>query len=500
MTAGSIHELRTLVVSHHPLVVVETFEEERARRLVAAAVARLPHGFFEWSLSRGLHYASDGRGGNGIATTGDPAGVLRHLLGMDRQAVYLLKDFAPHLEAPEVARLMREVCQHFAETGSCAVITGSAIELPADVDHHAAYLPLALPGREELANAVRSTLESLRARSDVELDLTLDEERNLVEALRGLTLHQARQAVAYAALDDEVLDQHDLPRILERKARSVRESGLLEYFPAEENDFELGGFGALLAWLDRARQGFGPEAAKLGLDPPKGLLLTGVQGCGKSLAARVIARHFGQPLLRLDAGTLYDKYIGESEKNLRRAIALAESMAPAVLWIDEIEKAFGTGGEGGLDGGLAKRMHGALLTWLQEKRASVFVVATANDVFSLPPELMRKGRFDEIFFVDLPRPDERRAIFQIHLRKRKQDPARFRLDDLVFASEGMSGAEIEQAVVAGLYRALHEKRPLDDPLLLRELDATVPLSHSRREDIDRLRALARDRFVSVSGA
>ncbi|HKJ25457.1 MAG TPA: AAA family ATPase, partial [Myxococcota bacterium] len=313
-----------------------------------------------------------------------------------------------------------------------------------------------------------------------------------------LTLNQARQAVAYAALEDGRFSREDLARIVERKARLIQDSGLLEYFPPRDNAFELGGFARLGEWLERAEQGFTAEARALGLAPPRGLLLAGVQGCGKSLAAKVIARRWGQPLLKLDAGRLYDKYVGESDKNLRRALALAESMAPAVLWIDEIEKAFGAGGDGDVDGGLSRRIQGHLLTWLQEKSSAVFVVATANDVFALPPELMRKGRFDEIFFVDLPRPDERRTIFEIHLRGRGQDPVAFTLDDLVLASEGMSGAEIEQAVVAGLYRALHAKQPLADAHLLAELDATVPLSRSRREDVSRLRALAAERFVPVA--
>jgi SpoVK/Ycf46/Vps4 family AAA+-type ATPase len=224
--------------------------------------------------------------------------------------------------------------------------------------------------------------------------------------------------------------------------------------------------------------------------------MVGVQGCGKSLAAKCIARLWGLPLVKLDAGRLYDKYVGESEKNLRRAIDVAESMSPVVLWIDEIEKGFSpTGGD--QDGGLSKRIFGTFLTWMQEKKKEVFVVATANDIFSLPPEFLRKGRFDEIFFVDLPDPEERATIFEIHLSHRKQKPSAFDLGQLVVQSDGFSGAEIEQAVIAGLYRSLHEKRSLDTELLTRELRETVPLSISRREDIDRLRGMARERFVPV---
>jgi SpoVK/Ycf46/Vps4 family AAA+-type ATPase len=225
-------------------------------------------------------------------------------------------------------------------------------------------------------------------------------------------------------------------------------------------------------------------------------MLVGVQGCGKSLAAKVIARQWQLPLLKLDAGRLFDKYVGESEKNFRRAIGTAEAMAPAVLWIDEIEKGMAQGG-GENDGGLSRRLFGSFLTWMQEKTAEVFVVATANDISALPPELLRKGRFDEIFFVDLPQAGERQAILGVHLRLRRQDPARFDMARLATASEGFSGAELEQAVVSALLRALQAQRPLDTELVVDELGATVPLSVSRREDVERLRAFARERFVSV---
>jgi SpoVK/Ycf46/Vps4 family AAA+-type ATPase len=227
------------------------------------------------------------------------------------------------------------------------------------------------------------------------------------------------------------------------------------------------------------------------------MMLVGVQGCGKSLAAKVVARSWKLPLLKLDVGRLFDKYIGESERNFRRAIAQAEAMSPAVLWLDEIEKAFASGGSGDADGGLGRRLFGFFLTWLQEKRSDVFVVATANDLTSLPPELLRKGRFDEIFFVDLPDAESRRAIFEIHLKLRRQDPAGIDVAALVLASEGFSGAEIEQAVISGLYRALHAQQQLSTQLLLEELGETVPLFVSRREDVERLRETARGRFVPV---
>jgi SpoVK/Ycf46/Vps4 family AAA+-type ATPase len=254
----------------------------------------------------------------------------------------------------------------------------------------------------------------------------------------------------------------------------------------------------LKAWLDNAAVGFTAEARALNLRPPKGVLFVGVQGCGKSLAAKYIARRWQMPLLKLDAGRLYDKYVGESEKNFRKATALAEAMSPVILWIDEIEKAFAQGGGTDTDGGLSQRLFASLLTWLQEKREQVFVVGAANDLSRLPPELLRKGRFDEIFFVDLPTADERKSIFAIHLDLRKQDPSKFDIDALVKATDGFSGAEIEQVVISSLYRSLNRKEPLTTASLAEAIQSTVPLSVSRREDVDELRRNAKGRFTPVA--
>jgi SpoVK/Ycf46/Vps4 family AAA+-type ATPase len=302
--------------------------------------------------------------------------------------------------------------------------------------------------------------------------------------------------LAYAALEDGKLTLGDVERILHRKAQIIRAGGVLEYFPAQANAVELGGFAGLKDWLARAEVGFTPAARSLNLTPPKGILIVGIQGCGKSLAAKAIAQQWKMPLLKLDAGRLYDKFVGESEKNFRQAIALAESMAPSILWIDEIEKSLGSS-DGDTDGGLSRRMFGSFLTWMQEKTQEVFVVATANDISNIPPELLRKGRFDEIFYVDLPDLQERRQILHIHLTLRKQQPDDFDMPALLQATAGFSGAEIEQVVIAALYRALYLQQPLDTALILAEIASTIPLSVSRREHLAELRAIAQDRFVNV---
>lgn len=491
----TVHDLKALVQSFHPVIAFDTAEEERVEKLADAVAAELQLPVFVWTLTSGLFRKP---GANGTINTTVPAELFAHMQTLSLEAVFVLKDVAKHLEDPAVCRAFREAAQQFAGSRSSMWIVGTPLAFPADVKHHVVHFPIELPGKRELAEIVTAVARGLRERTGAKIELSKPDLERLLDALSGLTTHQARQAIAAVIMEDGRLAADDIKTLVDRKAKLLGEDGLLEYYPAEDNAYELGGFARLQKWLARARVGFSAEAAELGLPAPRGILLAGVQGCGKSLAAKAIARAWTMPLLKLDAGRLYDKYIGESEKNLRRAIQLAEAMSPCVLWIDELEKSFASFGDSGMDGGVSQRIFATLLTWLQEKKKPVFVVATANDVFKLPPELMRKGRFDELFFVDLPQPAERQQIFEIHLRRKKQDPARLDLAAVVAASDGMSGAEIEQAVIASLLRSLHEKRALDTALLVEELGSTVPLSRTRAEDVARLRQLAQGRFVPVA--
>lgn len=491
----SVHDIKALVLSFHPVIVIETVEEDRVTELLASVATQARLQFYHWSLTQGLgrHHAPAVRHG----VTADPKDLLNHLRSLTVEGIYLLKDFAPHLEDAAAARQFRELTDRFTRTRSALVLTGATVTLPHEIEAQAVRYELRLPGPEELATVLKTVIRSLATSLRRGLAFTDQEKAQLIRALRGLTLNQARQAVSHAIIEDGGLTSKAIQAVMQRKVQIVREGGLLEYYPLADNQFELGGFRALEAWLERAAVGFTKEARALNLSPPKGILLVGVQGCGKSLAAKVTAKQWKMPLLKLDMGRLYDKYVGETEKNFRRAIAMAESIAPSVLWLDEIEKGLSSTSGGDADAGVGLRMFGAFLTWLQEKKEEVFVVATANDLSALPPELMRKGRFDEIFFVDLPDAEERETILTIHLRLRKQKPEHFSLGEVVQASEGFSGAEIEQAVIGALYRALHQKQPLDTALLLDEIRQTIPLSVSRREDIDRLRAFAQGRFISV---
>jgi hypothetical protein len=494
---SAVHELKTLVLSRHPGIVIETHESDRAEQLLQAVANDLGVPRFEWSVTGGLVRAGDGRS---VYQTSDPARALAAIAELQVEAIFELRDFSGYLDRPEISRAFRELLERLGTPSrlSTLVLVEAQVELPPEVEPCVIRYELRFPSREEYRRVLDAVTESLRLNARARVEIGPDDYDEFCTALSGLTLNQARQAVARAAIEDARLTRDDVARIAEFKASALEEDGLLEYFPPADNRFSLGGFANLRRWLERAWVGFSPEAAELGLDPPKGVLLVGVQGCGKSLAAKVVARDWNLPLLKLDAGRLFDKYIGETERNFRKAIVMAESCAPAVLWIDELEKAIAPGGGGAeSDGGLSRRLFGAFLTWLQEKDAAVFVVATANDLSLLPPELLRKGRFDEIFFVDLPQGDEREHIFRIHLALRRQVPQAFALPALVEATEGFSGAEIEQAVVASLLGAVQAKTSLTTELLLKEIRSTVPLSITRAEDVRALRESARGRFVPV---
>lgn len=506
----SVRNIQTLVQAFHPIVVIETVEEERVLELLQAATKDMSMPLFQWSIANGLsktqdsfsapwnnQYAPPGSlKSSPLENTTEPTDVLKHISGLSIQAVFWLKDFGKHLDDVAVARQLREVAQDFSLNRCAIVITGENVSLPSDIAHDAVFYDLKLPERDELYKVVSQTVKSLQNRNRISIELQEEDVRSLVQALSGMTLKQARQVVAYAALEDGKLCTHDISRILHRKAQLINEGGLLDYLPMDEETIDVGGFSGLKRWLAEAKVGFSPQAQALNLPAPKGILIVGIQGCGKSLAAKNIARSWRMPLLKLDAGRLYNKYVGESEKNFRQAITLAESMAPTVLWIDEIEKSFG-GSSGETDGGLSQRMFGSFLTWMQEKSHEVFVVATANDISRIPPELLRKGRFDETFFVDLPNAQERADILGIHLTRRRQDPMKFDMPALVAATDGFSGAEIEQAVISSLYHALYLKKLPTTELMLEKIKMMIPLSVSRREDLHRLRAIAQESFISV---
>ncbi|MCH7814194.1 MAG: AAA family ATPase [Planctomycetes bacterium] len=494
---STIDELRLLIRSRHPVITIETDEERRAIERVRAAAGALSMNAPVWNLVDGLR-VSGPNSKHAIPETQKAAGVLAHILAEGRSAVYILADLCVHLKDPTLQRLLRSIAQQGRSRNQTLVLIDSTTELPQALRRLAVPFDIPLPDEKALKHIVRSTYKELSCVSKIRTDLTKDQFRHIIRTLRGLTADEARLAVSRVMMDDDCLNAEDIERLLEVKRDMIREGGLLEYIDPRIGLEDLAGLSQLKEWLAKRRGALTEKARKFGLEPPRGLLLLGVQGCGKSAICKATAAAWQMPLLRLDPGRFYDKYVGESERNLRRAIKLAESMAPVVLWIDEIEKAFASAAADSADGGLSKRMFGTLLSWLQEHRSPIFCVATANDISALPPELMRKGRFDEVFFVDLPETEVRGKIAGIHLTARKRDPANFDLDAIAAASAGFSGAEIEQAVVAGLYAAFAEGQELTTSNILDELAGTRPLSVTMAERIAELRAWADTRCVSAN--
>ena len=485
-------DLALLFRSKHPLVVCETVEEKRFQSLVRAVAGELAMPVWTWSAASGLspcHPADQPK-------TVDLAVALRHVRAVAEDGVWLLKDPQAHLENPSALRALREVAQEFEGSARTIVLVGPTLPAKPELEDLSVRFEFDLPGPDELRELVTQTIRrTLRETPGTRVALSSNDVDGLVADLSGLSLFEAERALARAIVEDNALTVADRAQIREGKKALVEGGGLLEFVPAPDGMDQIGGLERLKKWISTRRVGFLPAAGQKPLDPPKGILLLGVQGCGKSLAAKAVAASWELPLLSLDAGRLLAPYIGESERNLRDALKRVERMAPCVLWIDEIEKAFVSVRTTETDGGVSKRLLGALLTWMQERAAHVFLVLTANSVQELPPEMVRKGRVDEIFFVDLPETAARAEIFRLHLSRRSEDPSRFDLAKLADAAAGFSGAEIEQAIVSALYEARAAGVPLDTAGLLVALRSTRPLSVVRAESIAALRSWAAGRCV-----
>ena len=496
MQSDLTNELMLLIRSRHPIVSIETADETRAVELVTRVARDMGRPLFDWSVTTGLRRRLPQEGGR-IAKTESPGHALAFVHDATQSALYVFRDLGRHLKDAALIRRLRDIQSVFKTHRSTLILIDVGEALPPELRRLAVPFDVKWPDAEELMAVVRATLQEARVLDRAHVKISRRQLERLVQGLRGLTRSEAARAVAAAVYDDNVLNSDDLPRIVEAKRKTLASHGILESVPVDVSPEDLGGLEGLKQWVKRRRDGFSRKAREFGLPPPRGILLLGVQGCGKSLCAKIVAAFWNLPLLRMDPGVLYQKWVGETEARLRRALSQAETMAPVVLWIDEIEKTFASVSGASADGGLSQRIFGTLLSWMQEHRQTVFIVATANDVSRLPPELMRKGRFDEVFFVDLPDEAARAVIFGIHLRKRNRDAGAFDLDRLAAASAGFSGAEIEQAIVAALYGAFSDGAEIDDDRLEAELKATRPLSVLMAERLAELREWARDRCVSA---
>ncbi|GMQ84069.1 MAG: AAA family ATPase [Gammaproteobacteria bacterium] len=487
-----IHDLEVLLRSRVPLILVETSDERRALEVFKRLALRTGQPVMRWSVTTGLQRIDLDLQPQAHAK--EPGQALAQIKATGTAGLYLLLDFHPYLDDPAHVRMIREIAMGYGDAAHTLVFISHSCTLPAELKSLSARFELALPDRTALEQWIREEAKNWIAGhpgKKVKTDnLTLD---HLLKQLGGLTESDARRLIRNAIHDDGAITESDLPDVLRAKYELLDQGGALSFELDTAQFGEVGGLNALKRWLEQRKRAFlDPDPA---LDAPKGILLVGVQGGGKSLAAKAVAGLWHLPLLRLDFGTLYNKFFGETERNLRSSLRTAEAMAPCVLWIDEIEKAIASGD---YDSGTSKRVLGSLLTWLAERDKPVFLVATANRIDNLPPELIRKGRMDEIFFVDLPDQATRIQIFDIHLRKRGQQVHAFNLVQLAGQSEGFSGAEIEQAVVAALYLAHEQNAALDNEHLLAELAQTRPLSVVMAERLRELRDWARDRTVSAN--
>ena len=492
---NDLHDLELLLRSDRPILSIESVEEPRIVTLFAGLALRLNQPAFRWTLTEGLaRLELDDPVNERLA---DPAELLRFIKVTPQRGVYLLLDFHPFLTEPLHVRLIKEIAQGYAECARTLVFVSHALALPPEVRHLSARFSLRLPDRNRILALIREEAQGWQRESQgVTRPFRADRAAvdQISRNLLGVTESDARRLIRLAIRNDGAITQEDLGEVSRAKYELLSPEGVVSFEYDTADYSHLAGLDNLKAWLDLRRGAFlGQSKAK---DRPRGVLLLGVQGGGKSLAAKAAAGRFGVPLLRLDFAALYDKFYGETERNLRRALQTAEVMAPCVLWLDEIEKGLAAGSEGD---GLGQRILGTLLTWMAERKAAVFLVATSNDITRLPPELIRKGRLDEIFFVDLPDQSVRREIFAIHLRRRDLDPEGFDLELLASLSEGFSGAGIEQAVVSALYAAEARDASPKTADIAAEIERTQPLSVVMDRQIAELRAWAQGRTVPAHG-
>ncbi|MBI1334897.1 MAG: AAA family ATPase [Armatimonadetes bacterium] len=481
MTAAS--EIEILVRSKYPILYIVSWEERRVEAALLRIASELKRTLHVWSLTQGMRPSVPQS--QGKSSLPGELEALAQVYESGEGTIFLLKDYHPYMKDPRVIRLLRDIAFKLRSRAQTLVLMGPTLNLPSDLEKEVSVVDFPLPDATEIGGVLDKALTAVKDNPNIDSKVSDEDRETIIKSCQGLTLDEIESVFARSIVQTKKFDQEV---ILEEKQQIIRKTGILEYYPPNNSLADVGGMESIKEWLDQRSTSFTDKAREFGIPVPKGILLLGVQGCGKSLTAKAIAANWKLPMLKLDVGRIFGSLVGQSEENIRKAISTAESVAPCILWADELEKGFaGTSSVG--DSGTTARVFATFLTWMQDKTAPVFLIATANDVSALPPELLRKGRFDEIFFIDLPKLKEREQIFDIHLRKRKRDPKTFKLKlkPLAEKTEGFSGAEIETVVVAALQRAYHEDRDLIQDDLVKEVAACVPLSVMMKEDMEALR-------------
>jgi SpoVK/Ycf46/Vps4 family AAA+-type ATPase len=491
-------DIEHLMRARYPLIYILSSEEKRVEKSIAdvlhsrEAQKNYKTKIYTWSVTEGVRVGAEPQG-----DSKDPLKALRFILEAkkDERAVFILRDLHAFQKNPEVVRLLRDLARNLKETLKTVFMISPLLQIPPELDKEVAVVEYPLPELSEIGTILDRVMSMVPGKTPP----TGLEREHIVEAALGLTADEAENVFAKSLVQTGTFD---IDVILSEKERIVRKSGVLEFFRTQEKMENIGGLDLLKGWLRKRQSAFSEEARNFGLPRPKGILMIGIPGGGKSLTAKAVGAAWRLPLLRLDVGKVFAGIVGSSEENMRRAIQMAEAVAPSILWVDELEKGFsGTGSSNNSDGGTAARVFGSFVTWLQEKTSPVFVIATANNVDELPPEMMRKGRFDEIFFVDLPTLPERREIMAIHVKRRGRDPGQFNLDLLAEKSEGMTGAEIEQAVISALFDEYDKSGSsgvLKSEGVVHSLQETVPLSRTMKEKIATLRNWCKTRARPAS--
>ncbi|MGF1536357.1 MAG: AAA family ATPase [Elainellaceae cyanobacterium] len=482
-------ELNILIQAQYPLIYLVTSEEERAVSTIAQL--RPGHKLFVWTVTRGIIEHDSSRGTSQPShNTVSPEAAIEWTVRQKEAGIYVFKDIHPFLDSPAVTRWLRDAISSFKGTNKVIILMSPVQQVPIELEKEVVVLDFPLPTLSELNQVLSRQLDQIKTRR-----ISTEAREKLLKAALGLTRDEAEKVYRKAQVTAGRLTDEEVDVVLSEKKQLIRRNGILDYIEEDETINSVGGLAELKRWLQQRSNAFTEKAREYGLPQPKGMLILGVPGCGKSLIAKTTSRLWGLPLLRLDMGRVYDgSTVGRSEANLRNALRTAESISPVILFIDEIDKAFGgSSGSADSDGGTSSRIFGSFLTWMQEKTSPVFVMATANRVERLPSEFLRKGRFDEIFFVDLPNAEERKEIFNIHLSKRRRDISRFDLNQLANVCDGFSGAEIEQALIAAMYDAFAQDREFTQLDIIAAIKATLPLSRTMSEQVTALRDWARQR-------
>jgi len=479
----------TLIRAAYPLIYIVTYEEKRVEACIKDAATERNRQFFTWSCIDGMV-----RNNTSNESTKDPLAALDYVSGFREPAVFAFMDIHPFMDDPMIVRKLRELADTLKPQSKTLIIVSPILKLPFELEKQVTVIDWSLPDKDDISRLLDDVIEKMKPR--LKINLSSEEREGTIKSSMGLTLDEIDNVFARSLVKHRNILQEE---IVSEKEQIIRKSGILEFFPVSESFTDVGGMDNLKRWLTKRGHAFSDKAREFGLPQPKGILLLGVQGCGKSLICKASASLWKMPLLRFDVGKVFSGIVGSSEENIRKAIKTAEAISPCILWIDELEKGLsGIQSSSFSDAGTTARVFGTFLTWQQEKSVPVFTVATCNSVENLPPELLRKGRFDEIFFVDLPSDAERREIFSIHISKRNRDANAFDLDTLSKVSSGFSGAEIEQAVISGMFDAFDESTELQTEHILKAIYGTVPLSVTMKEGIEHLRKWASTRAIPAS--